>query len=339
MLKRKLKMLYLSCHSVEEHDEIKLFHEIGIDVFSHGAYVNPRISGDGMRPPLDWDADPELIELAKKCEKEQLSKELVDKFDAIMVMHVPAWIIYNWGIFKDKIVIWRTTGQSCETDENSLRYCREQGMKIVRYSPYERTIPGYIGEDAIIRFYKDPEEFKDWNGVIPRVINITQNLKNRAQFCGYDVFEEATKPFRREVYGPHNENLGKIFGGLLDYKLLKQVLRDNRCYFYTGTMPACYTLNFIEAFMTGIPIVAIGPERGNPHFLPGQFTYEVHNLIVNGESGFVSDNVEQLQKMIKLLMDRKDVADFISENGRKRAIELFGKEKIKAEWTEFFNSL
>ena len=335
----KIKMLYLSCHSIHEYDEIKLFHEMGIDVFSHGAYVDPRISGDNMRPPLDWDADPELIELAKRCEKEHLSKELVDKFDVVMVMHVPAWIIYNWEVLKDKIVIWRCNGQSCQSDENSLRYFRKKGMKIVRYSPMERTIPDYLGEDAVIRFYKDPEEYKNWNGAIPRVINLTQNLKNRGESCGYEIFEQATKPFWRKVYGPHNENLGKIFGGLLSYGNLKRVLRDNRCYFYTGTMPACYTLNFIEAWMTGIPIIAIGPALGNPPFLPGQFTYEVHNLIRNGEDGFVSDSIEQLQGFIKLLMDRKDVADHISENGRKRAIELFGKETIKKQWEEFFKSL
>jgi hypothetical protein len=31
-----------------------------------------------------------------------------------------------------------------------------EGLEIVRYSPMERNIPGYIGEDALIRFYKDP---------------------------------------------------------------------------------------------------------------------------------------------------------------------------------------
>lgn len=336
---KNIKLLYLSCHSIHEYDEIKLFHEIGIDVFSHGAYKDPRHPEDNMRPPLDWDADPELLRLARECEKEHLSKEFVDKFDAVMIMHIPRWIVYNWDVMKDKIVIWRTNGQSCENDENSLRWFRSQGMKIVRYSPMERTIPGYIGEDAVIRFYKDPEEFKGWNGPIPRVITLGQSFIKRAEFCGYHTFEEATRGFRRKIYGPHNEEAGRDWGGFLTYEQLKQVLRDNRCYFYTGTYPAPYTLNFVEAFMTGIPIVAIGPGRGNAPFLPGQYTYEVHNLIVNGESGFVSDDIEQMRKMVKLLLDRKDVADYISENGRKRAIELFGKEKIKKQWEEFFNSL
>jgi len=335
----KIRLLYLSCHSVLEYDEIKLFHEIGIDVFSHGAYKDPRDPEDNMRPPLDWDVDPELIELANQCEKEALSKDLVNKFDAIMVSHIPKWITYNWPLFKNKIVIWRTIGQSTIDIENELAPFRKSGMKIVRYSPQEKTIPGYIGEDAIIRFYKDPEEFKNWNGVIPRVITLGQSMTKRDPFCGWSIFNQVTSGFRRKLYGPHNEEVGRDNGGFLTYSRLKRVLRDSRCYFYTGTMPACYTLNFIEAFMTGIPIVAIGPQRGNAPFLPGQFTYEIPFIIRNGVNGFWSDYIGQLREMVKLLLDRIDVAQEISQNARKTAIELFGKEKIKAEWQSFFESL
>ncbi|MFY0784083.1 hypothetical protein AB1K18_28080 [Peribacillus simplex] len=38
---------------------------------------------------------------------------------------------------------------------------------------------------------------------------------------------------------------------------MKQEMRENRAFFYTGTRITSYTLGFIEAFMTGIPIVSI----------------------------------------------------------------------------------
>jgi len=335
----KLRMLYLSCHSVLEYDELKLFAELGIEVFSHGAYLDPNAPEDSMRPGFPGKRHDQLIKLARKHPKAKLPREFVEPFDIIYGMHVHAWIINNWQVCRDKIVIWRSIGQSCASDENALRWYRDEGMKIVRYSPMERAIPGYIGEDAVIRFYKDPDEFQDWNGAIPAVINVTQNLKNRAAFCGYEYFLQATEGFSRKVYGPCNENLGSLFGGLLSYEELKQVYRDNRVYFYTGTTPACYTLNFVEAYMTGIPIVAIGPALGNAPYLPGQFTYEIQNLIINGETGFVSNDIERLRKKIKLLLGSKDEADYISTNARRRAIELFGKEKIKKQWEDFFNSL
>ena len=336
---KELRMLYLSCHSILEHDEVKLFTELGIDVFSHGAFLDPNAPDDPMRPGFPGKRHDHFIELARKHPKERLPREFVEPFDVVYVQHISAWIINNWEVFKDKIVIWRSIGQSSRNDENRLRRYRARGLKIVRYSPMERVIPGYVGEDAVIRFYKDPDEYKDWNGETPQVINVTQSLKYRGAFCGYEHFMQATDGFPRKVYGPHNENLGDIFGGFLPYEKLKQAYRDNRAYFYTGTIPACYTLNFIEAYMTGIPIVAIGPGLGNPPYLPRQKTYEIQNLIIDGETGFVSDDIEQLRERIKLLMDQRDVADRISRNARKRAIELFGKEKIKKQWKEFFETL
>jgi len=336
---KKLPILYLSCHSILEHDEVKLFTELGVDVFSHGAYLDPNAPDDPMRPGFPGKRYDHFIELARKHPKEKLPREFIAPFDVVYIQHISAWIVNNWEAFEDKIVIWRSIGQSSGNDEISLRRYREGGMKIVRYSPMERVIPGYIGEDAMIRFYKDPNEYGGWNGANPQVINVTQNLRDRAAFCGYEHFMRATEGFPRKVYGPHNENLGDIFGGFLPYENLKQAYRDNRVYFYTGTMPACYTLNFVEAYMTGIPVVAIGPELGNPPYLPRQRTYEIQNLIINGETGFVSDKIAQLREAIKLLMDRRDVADRISENGRERAIELFGREKVKKQWKEFFETL
>jgi len=336
---KKLRMLYLSCHATLEYDELKLFAELGIDVFSHGAYLDPNAPGCILRPGFAGKRHDRFIELAREHPKEHLPRELIEPFDVIYVMHKPERVSKNWRALEGKTVIWRSIGQSSENDEKTLRWYRDEGLKIVRYSPMERAIPGYIGEDAVIRFYKDPDEFQGWNGAVPAVINITQDLKQRATACGYEYFMQATEGFCRKVYGPHNDVLGDLFGGVLSYEELKQAYRDNRAYFYTGTMPASYTLNFVEAYMTGIPIVAIGPALGNAPFLPGQFTYEIQNLIINSETGFVSNSIERLRKKIRLLLDNKDEADYISTNARHRAIELFGKETIKQQWQEFFEAL
>ena len=36
-----MKMLYVSCHSVLEYDELRMLDSIGIEVFSLGTYLNP----------------------------------------------------------------------------------------------------------------------------------------------------------------------------------------------------------------------------------------------------------------------------------------------------------
>ena len=252
-----MKILFLSCHEILEFDEVSLFNELELDVFSPGAYVEPdNPGGFSLRPGI-----PDLVYDKKELEmfhalgklginnKELLTKEFVDNFDVVMVMHIPKWITKNWEAIKDKIVIWRTIGQSTSNVEAILAPYRKKGLKIVRYSEAERTIPNYIGEDAVIRFYKDPDELKDWNGNTEQIINVTQSMHLRRVACNYDMFLRATDGFQRKLFGHGNETIGDVGSGPLTYDELKEQYRNNRAYFYTGTHPASYTLNFIEAFM------------------------------------------------------------------------------------------
>src|SRR5690606_5042265 len=258
--------------------------------------------------------------------------------DAVMVMHIPEWIISNWEAMKHKLVIWRTIGQALSHQELSLQPYRREGMKIVRYSPRERVLQHYCGEDAVIRFYKDPDEFCGWNGQRKTVIAVCQAMKKRRTHCCYDIFMQITRQFDREVYGPGNEDIGDIAKGAVSFSELQQQFRDNRVYFASGTHPASYTLNFIEAWMTGIPVISVGPYHGNApfHVRPqrvgasaARCLYEVPDLISHGYSGFCTDHLSELEHAIKNLMDDHELARQISTAGRRAAIAHFGKAGIK----------
>jgi len=339
------KILFLSCHSVLEYDEVSLLHELGHEVFSPGAYVEPKDPGKcSLRPSISGlTYSPDIMRAFHKIglqhpgqdSKDNLSPELMEYFDTVIVMHMPRWVQLNWNIFRDKRVIWRTIGQSIASTEQQLKRYRQQGMEVVRYSPMERNIPGYIGEDALIRFYKDPQQYDNWTGEKKRVINFTQHMKQRDRACNFTFFEEATRPFKRRLFGPGNETAGSWASGGVPYEQLKQELRDNRIYFYTGTHPASYTLNFLEALMTGIPIVAIGPYYGNANYFAGHNLYEIPNLIQNGVNGYYSDNINYLRGVIKELLENDVMANKISAAGRATAIKYFGKETIKKQWKEF----
>lgn len=333
-----LKILYLGCHSVLEYDECKLFTEMGHQVFNmHGAYHNPTTPTDPKRPAINAQVNQQLMDVAAQCSKDDLHKELIDWADVIYIMHLDQWIINNWKKIRHKCVIWRTIGQSVPQTESRVALCRAEGLKIVRYSPKEDSIVGYIGADAIIRFYKDPDEFKDWNGDLNEVITVAQSMKKRGKYCGFDIFNRVTAQFPRKVYGPGNEDID-CNGGQLTYDELKSVYKNHRAYFYTGTYPASYTLNFIEAFMTGIPIIAIGNSLANlaDYKLDG---YEVYEIIKNGVNGYVSDEDSELISYVDTLLQNKDLALEIGTKGRETAIELFGKQTIMNQWKEFFESL
>lgn len=328
-----MNMLYVNRHCVLAYNEFLLFNEMGIDVFSIGPYLDPIRPKDNLRPPiLGIEPKPEFI---KSASQKNITKKFIDNFDIICVVHFPTWLIRNFNVIKNKIVIWRTIGQSTPYIENMIKPFR-RNIKIVRYSPFERNIPGYIGDDVVIRFHLDPNEFKNWNGNTKKIISITGFMKKR-RVCNYNIFDIVTKGLPRILYGRGNENVN-IYGGILSYDNLKQVLRNYRVYFYTGTQPASYTLNFIEAWMTGIPIVAIGNKYGNGHYF-NQNTYEISQIIKNGVNGFCSDNIQDLSLYCKMLLENDSLAKQIGLEGRKCAIEYFGKDKIKEQWTEFFKSV
>lgn len=333
-----MKMLYLDCHSVLAYDEIKLFTEMGHEVFSlGGSYFNTNAPADPKRPEITGPVQQHLMDIVCQCSKDNIHPELIEWADVIYVMHRDDWIINNWAKMKQKKVIWRTIGQSVPLMEHRLALCRSEGMKIVRYSPKEESIMGYIGHDAVIRFYKDESEFCGWVGNEPSVCTIAQAMKKRGKYCGFDIFNTITEGFPRVVYGPGNEDTG-CDGGQLSYEDLKTAYRKHRVYFYTGTYPASYTLNFIEALMTGIPIVAIGDSYANlAEYIMN--AYEIPSIIQNGVNGYYSDDPDQLKGWIKMLLEDPVKAKEIGENGRKTAIELFGKQNIKKLWEVFYATI
>jgi hypothetical protein len=330
-----MKLLYLSCHSILEYDEVKLFTEMGIDVFSHGVYVNPAVAPDNKRPAIKAQFHPDLYELAIAHDKDNLDQRLIDWADVIYVVHIADWIGNNWEKLKGKRIIWRSIGQSTLNVEALLKPYREKGVEIVRYSPREETIPGYVGSDALIRFYKDPEEFKGWRGEEKKIVTIGQSMKKRDQFCNWSIFERVSRGWPRNLFGSENEDCGEVWGGCIDYDAMKTILRSARVYFYTGTYPASYTLNFIEAWMTGIPIVALGRRLGSSPYEIGQSTYEVPDFLDETGGGLYSDDEEELKKFVRVFMEDYSFASKISERARNGAIKYFAKDVIKDQWKKF----
>lgn len=347
-----MKILYLSCHSVLENLEVSLFHEMGHSVFSPGAYLEPTNATD-LRPGIPgMTVEPKLLEMYHQISgqfpgkdfKNHLTKEFVDNFDVIIVMHMPHWIERNWEVMKHKPVILRTIGQSNRSTEKSMKRYREEGLKIVRYSPKEEYIPGYIGMDAIIRFYQDPEEFNGYVGSVPRIVNVSQAMfgndhqPSRGDHMSKPIFDQVVAGFDWKIFGPDNEYAYDHNGGRLSYEDLKSMLRMNRVFLYTGTRPAQYSLGFIEAWLTGIPVVSIGRVLGNEVY--NQKTFEVPDLIgQNGVAGFYSDSVEELRDYCKQLLDDPELAKRVGEAGRQQAIKYFGKQAISEQWQKYLMSL
>src|SRR3990167_6429261 len=198
-----MNLLLLLAHSIEEHDQIKLLSGLGYDVFSIGGYINPGAPHDPKRPPLpEVPYHPELQAVEDglgsadnlRAAKEHIPDDLIDWADTIIVHHYEhTWLVPAWERIKHKRVIWRTVGQSVEHNERMMAPLRSEGLQIVRYSPREKNIPGYAGEDALIRFYKDPDEWQGWTGENAAVINFTQHLYQREPYTNWKFWHEVTR--------------------------------------------------------------------------------------------------------------------------------------------------
>ncbi len=329
-----IRILYLSCHSINEYEDILLFTELGHQVLSQGAYKFPDNPEEKARPPIpEAYRNEQLRPLLHLSWGAPIPQPLIDWCDLIYILGIESWLPTNWDRIKHKHVVFRSIGQATEHTERVLTKYRREGLKIVRYSPIEQHISDCEG-DAVIRFYKDPEEYKGWTGEKKQVITVAQAMKKREISLKFSIFEKCTRNFPRKLYGFSNEDVDKeLWGGALTYEELKQVLRENRVYFHTCTKPAPYVMNFMEALMTGTPVVAIGQR------LAGYNTFEVPSFIQNGVNGFTSDNLVELRKYVSMLLEDYDLAKRISSGGRKKAVELFGKEKIKEQWKDFFEGL
>ena len=329
-------------HCIEEYDQLRLLHSLGHEVFSIGAYITPAEPHVDKRPPLpELPFYPELKEAVdRKGGLGEAQADIPDELlewlgnDGAIIYHhyleraYQQPRLWDWKAGSSgRRIVWRTVGQSVEANERAAWPFRARGMEIVRYSPKERAIPSYAGEDALIRFFKDPEEWNGWVGEDLVIINLTQHLRQREPYCGWSFWERATAGLPRLPLGPGSEVIGGP--GVISYEELHRRLRFSRAYLYTGTQPASYVLNMVEALMTGIPVVSIGPAWMRVYDY-GPDLFEGHEI-----APLWSDDPAEARKMLSQLLNDRDYATDVGARSRARALELFSRDKISAAWATF----
>lgn len=270
------RILLLTSHSIAEYDDLRMFVDLGYDVFSIGAYSDPAHPTDDKRPALpDAPAHPDLVALCERQRerhagertdhvidwaKGDLADELLDWAEVIIVHHFPIpWIVEQWPRLRGRRVIWRTCGQSTPDLERVMAPLHDEGLQVVRYAESERalaTVGPWAGSDALIHFGKYPDDYPHWIGDEAIVGNVTQDMVGRGEACGLSYYLAATEGLPARPAGPRSERLpGGI--GALPYPALLDYLTHIGVYLYTGTVPAPYTLGLLEAMLVGVPIVTM----------------------------------------------------------------------------------
>lgn len=337
-----MRILYVSSHSILERDSLKMWTDMGHDVFSIGsAYSDPPF--EGMRPAVEAPAHPELQAYVHESRvkhegqsidypvidwaKYDIDRRLIDWSEVVIIDCFPeCWFPSNWYKLQNVQSIWRTIGQSNPEIEQTMTRYRQEGIGIVRYSPKERTaFEGvFAGEDTVIRFGKDPDEWYGWTGENEVIGNLTQHMASRPAHCGLDRWEVATEGLPVAPGGPGSEALrGGV--GAMGYPAMQGYLRGIRANLYTGTMPASYTLGLAEAMMTGTPTIGVRWQTA-VGWLSNLWE---DDILPRGTSDLAVARIN-----LGLLLKHPDMAATWSGEMRERAISLFGIETISEQWQE-----
>lgn len=339
-----MRILLLASHQIAEYDDIRMFTRLGHEVFCPGGYQDPTVAAEGgLRPAIpEAPVFPDLIAACERVRAERgapgdmidwakaaLPDEVIDWAEVIIAHHfVDRWVAMQWPRIGHKRVVWRTCGQSSPALEALMAQLRPRGLQIVRYSPNERHMPSYAGEDALIRFGKDPADYGPWVGDDIAVGNVTQHMVERGEACGLSFWRGSTAELPTKPAGPGSERLpGGI--GALDYEAMSAYLSRLRAYLYTGTVAAPYTLGLIEAMLSGVPVVSISPRAwAGPDAL-----FEGADL-----AGVVADREYIAANLLRPILDEFDsLAADISERQRRRAVELFSYDVVGPQWQAFLS--
>ena len=305
-----MKILYVTCHGPLHFAESTILRSLGHEV----QVVHSNLTRCDDAP------------LRGRWLKGNASNDHFDIADAnvVIVMHKPEVIENNWTSWEGKPVYWRTIGQSTPHVERRMAPYQAKGLRVIRYSPRERHLDDYIGSDGLIRFGLDLVLYSGYTGETPKIMMVVQRAKKRSH-CNFGLLDAITQDFPRVLYGPDNGDI-EFNGGCVPFDELRKELRCNRVFVSAGTHPASYTMNFMESLMTGSPVVALS--------FPDHPLYEVSDFIEHGVNGFCSDDVEELRRCCRLLLDNHDLAKEIGARGRETAIELFGTEHIQEAWKQ-----
>jgi glycosyltransferase involved in cell wall biosynthesis len=151
-------------------------------------------------------------------------------------------------------------------------------------------------------------------------ITVVNGMQKRPRIAGYDIFLQARQVLPLDVVGMESE----AFGGLGDipYRDLHRLLADYRFLF----SPIRYTslpLTVIEAMTIGMPVVALA-------------TTELPTVILHGETGYVSCDIDALIEHMRFLLSDYEEASRMGRNARAVAQERFGLNRFIRDWNNAF---
>lgn len=339
-----MRLLYISVHEPAEFDDITMLHGLGHEVFPLGYYFGPALDVGRLRPDIDlgqgfpalraaFDATGCRFDVRDIAQSLHLTPEFVALFDATIVMFLWPAIDRNWAALNTRPIILRTIGQGLDVFEPDHARLRGQGVRVVRYAAAEAAQQGYAGADALIHLGKNPAEFEPWRGELAHVLNFTAAFEQRYP-AEFQLWRQSVQGLPAWLGGRSNPPFDGVIGGV-DWQRQRDLLRECRAYFYCSGLALPYTLNFIEAWMAGIPVVVMDPAAAGH----GHRYWELGQIITPGEDCLLVRDASEAGAALRALLGEHGLAARIGAAGRASAIRQFGMPSIGAKWQAFLERI
>ena len=159
-----------------------------------------------------------------------------------------------------------------------------------------------------------------YSGEVEKGIVVVNHIRQRGRIAGYDIFERVRSAVPLDLAGFGSAELGGL-GDLPQRDLLRLEARYR--FFFNPIRYTSMPLAVVEAMSLGLPVVALS-------------TTELPEVIQNGHSGYISNNLDYLvDRMHDLLRDPADAAR-LGRNAQAIARERFGIQRFVRDWDNAF---
>jgi len=166
----------------------------------------------------------------------------------------------------------------------------------------------------------DTDLFNGWVGGDNKVLLNVDYYQNRKSATGFDILEKVGKQIKLYLLGmsPGFSVPAKDLGELVD------AYRRCSVFLNTSTWLSC-PFELLEAMSVGCPVVTTK-------------TTDIQDVIVDGENGFITNDVDQIVARCKELINNKDLAKKIGNNARQTILDKFGHASFIEKWNSIFYS-
>jgi glycosyltransferase involved in cell wall biosynthesis len=178
-----------------------------------------------------------------------------------------------------------------------------------------------ITDCPIVPFFIDTDFFHGYHGSDSRGLRVANHLVEKGVALNLEFFTTLIEGFDVQIVGD-NPHLNTTPAQSQDE--LREFYQTCRFYVHTAAegMEDGYNMASLEAMATGMPVIC------NPHPTAP---------IIDGQNGFISEDIELLQKKMRLLETGRDLASKLGAAARRYVVTNHSLAMFVSKWGEIFD--